>query len=146
MTHGSRILHLPQTKIKQVKGENILLSKQLGITDPINAITNHITCNEIGKETPIASYLESQNKCRCITKSSLLKQYNNIWTKHGLERFTGHCFQIRGTIFYLIKGINPDIVKVLGWWKSDAFRRYWYNLQVLGILHTELIENREKDK
>ncbi len=46
-------------------------------------------------------------------------------------------------MFYLIKGINPDVVKTLGRWKSDAFRRYWCNLKALGILHTELMENGE---
>ncbi|KAK0235649.1 hypothetical protein EDD85DRAFT_921887 [Armillaria nabsnona] len=102
-THGSRILHLPRTKMEQ----------------------------------------EGRSKCKCITKNMMLKRCNNIWTKHGLGRFTGHCFRIGGTTFYLIKGINPDMVKMLGRWKSDTFRRYWRNLKALGILHTELMENGE---
>ncbi|KAK0231382.1 hypothetical protein IW262DRAFT_1262014, partial [Armillaria fumosa] len=57
---------------------------------------------------------------------------------------TGHCFHIGGTTHYLVNGINPDIVKVLGRWKSDVFQRYWRNLKILGILHTECMEGDRK--
>ncbi len=72
-THGSSILHLSRMKMEQVKGEDVLLSKQAGITDPINPLANHIACNKIFDKTPIVSYLESWSKCKCITKNSLLK-------------------------------------------------------------------------
>ncbi len=141
--HGSRTLHLPRTKMEQVKGEDVLLSKQNGHTDPIDALNNHIFQNDIQNDTPLASFKEGRSKRKCITKNAMLKQCNNIWTKRGLGQFTGHCFRIGGTTFYLIKGINPDIVKTLGRWKSDTFRRYWRNLKALGILHTEHMENGE---
>ncbi|PBL04219.1 hypothetical protein ARMGADRAFT_1041712 [Armillaria gallica] len=107
--HGSRILHLPCTKMEQVKGEDVLLSKQNGCTDPIDALNNHIFQNSIQNNTPLASFKEGRSKCKCITKNAMLKCYY---------------FRIGGMMFYLIKGINPDIFKTLGRWKLDAFRRY----------------------
>ncbi len=58
----------------------------------------------------------------------------------------GHSFRIGGTTFFLIKGVNPDVVKALGRWSSDAFKKYWRNLEILGILHIELLDTTEKKK
>ncbi|PBK92711.1 hypothetical protein ARMGADRAFT_1104259 [Armillaria gallica] len=79
--HGSRILHLPHTKMEQVKGEDILLSKQNGCTDPIDALNNHIFQNDIQNNTPLASFKEGRSKRKCITKNAMLKWCNNIWIK-----------------------------------------------------------------
>ncbi len=79
--HGLRILHLPYTKMEQVEGEDVLLSKQNGHTDPIDALNNHIFQNDIQNDTPLASFKKGRSKRKCITKNVMLKWCNNIWTK-----------------------------------------------------------------
>jgi hypothetical protein len=50
---------------------------------------------------------------------------NDVWSKHGFARYTGHSFRIGGTIMLLRSGISPEVVKKMGRWKSDAFQLYW---------------------
>ncbi|KAK0431596.1 hypothetical protein EV421DRAFT_1852992 [Armillaria borealis] len=121
--HGSRKLHLPWTKTKKNQGEDVILCKQNGTADPINAMLHHIHKNRLSENSPIASYIAPNAK-----------------------QFLKRCNEICGTTFFLIKGVNPDVVKALGRWSSDAFKKYWCNLEILGVLHIELLDTTEKKK
>jgi hypothetical protein len=49
------------------------------------------------------------------------------------SRVTGHSFRIGGATVFLEHGVESDIVKRLGRWRSDAALLYWRNLpKVLG--------------
>ncbi|KAE9392968.1 hypothetical protein BT96DRAFT_829884, partial [Gymnopus androsaceus JB14] len=60
---------------------------------------------------------------------------NAVWSRHNIPHMTGHCFRIGSTTHYLVQGIPPDIVKMLGHWKSDAFLKYWRDLDSLASIH-----------
>ncbi|KIK74200.1 hypothetical protein PAXRUDRAFT_176435 [Paxillus rubicundulus Ve08.2h10] len=47
----------------------------------------------------------------------------------------GHSFQIGGTTELLVTGVPPDVIKVLGWWSSDAF--FLVLLVFTGAPHTD---------
>ncbi|EJD33618.1 hypothetical protein AURDEDRAFT_48719, partial [Auricularia subglabra TFB-10046 SS5] len=60
-----------------------------------------------------------------LTKRAFLSRLNEIWTAAGMCRVTGHSFRIGGTTALLRAGVEPEVVKVAGRWKSDSFLRYW---------------------
>ncbi|EJD42254.1 hypothetical protein AURDEDRAFT_43481, partial [Auricularia subglabra TFB-10046 SS5] len=60
-----------------------------------------------------------------LTKRVFLSRLNEIWSAAGMVRISGHCFHIGGTTALLRAGVEPEVVKMAGRWKSDAFLRYW---------------------
>lgn len=85
-------------------------------------------CESPRKESPelhLASLLLPLGR---LPFSSLQKNFmrrcNDILHDLGYSRITGHCFRIGGTTELLLAGVDPEVVKKLGRWKSDAFLRY----------------------
>jgi hypothetical protein len=135
---GSRMLHLAQTKKLGRKGEDIILCKQYGGSDPIDALTLHLSINVFGDDLPIFSYLTTSG-IRFLTRTRLLERCNSIWTTYGLPLCSGHSFHIGGTMELLISHVLPDIVKMMGRWSSNSFLRYWRSLETLIPLHAECL-------
>ncbi|KAJ7573838.1 hypothetical protein C8J56DRAFT_981098 [Mycena floridula] len=144
---GSRILHIPFSKTRLEKGDDVVVARQQGPTDPIAAIDNHFSLNRISPDVPLASYVEYPDGMDfppvryCLTKEVFLRRCNEIWKRQDIQRFTGHSFRIGGTTFFLISGINPEVVKAFGRWRSSAFLAYWRCLDALAVLHIEMIAN-----
>ncbi|KAJ3723844.1 hypothetical protein C8R42DRAFT_578085 [Lentinula raphanica] len=132
---GSCCLSLPSTKTSQNRGDEVLIPIQNGRSDPIQALQDHLAINNVSDSDPLFSYLDSNCVRRVLTVKVLLHRCNDIWKLHGLPVMSGHCFRIGGTTHYLLSGVNPDVVKVFGRWKSSAFLTYWRHLESLGSLH-----------
>ncbi|KAJ4499666.1 hypothetical protein C8R41DRAFT_814741 [Lentinula lateritia] len=120
---GSKQLFLPRTKTSQQRGEKVMVPVQQGST------------NELTPSNPLFAYTDTNGTKRILTKTLFLRRCNAIWKHHGISRQTGHCFRIGGTTYYLLAGVNPDVVQVFGRWKSSAFLKYWRNLESLASLH-----------
>ncbi|KAJ3770232.1 DNA breaking-rejoining enzyme [Lentinula raphanica] len=132
---GARILHLPKTKTQQVHGEKVVITPNGTEVDPIRALRKHIAANRLGPDDPLFAFRNKDGGLELLSKSTFLSACNGIWSTHGIPRITGHCFRIGGTTHYLLAGVSPDVVKALGRWKSDAFLRYWRNLDQLATIH-----------
>ncbi|KIL56020.1 hypothetical protein M378DRAFT_201055 [Amanita muscaria Koide BX008] len=142
---GSRMLLLPWTKVKRAKGEEVAICRQAGVTDPITALNRHMQINEINHaDTALASYCSIRGPRKLLTISRFIKRCNEIWQAKGRQRYTAHCFRIGGTTHYLLHGVNPDVVRMMGRWSSDAFMRYWRQLDVVATVHTELLHGRSR--
>ncbi|KAF8322878.1 hypothetical protein F5887DRAFT_837617, partial [Amanita rubescens] len=61
---------------------------------------------------------------KLLTASKFMKRCNELWKGWGHPRFTGHSFRIGGTTHYLLRKVDPNVVRVMGRWSSDAFLRY----------------------
>lgn len=132
---GERILHLPQTKTSQTRGEKVILAEQPGRTCPNRAFRHHIKVNRLREEHPLLAYRNNNGRIAVLTKTDFLTRCNQVWSLKGIPRMTGHCFRIGGTTHLLTSGVPPDVVKALGRWKSDAFLKYWRNLDSLASIH-----------
>lgn len=124
----SCMLHLPWAKVKQTVGEDVAICWQHGITNLVAALEWHLLLNDITNPDMAISSHTGNHKLLTILK--FIKQCNDIWGAQGRARFSGHSFWIGSTTFYLLQGINPDIVCVMGQWSSDTF--IWYSK----LLHT----------
>lgn len=133
--NGDRKLHLPKTKVQQSRGEEVIYSPQPGRTSPTRAWREHIRVNRLGPDDPLLGYRDDSGELKVLTKTLFLKRCNQVWAEHDIPRMTGHCFRIGGTTHFLTLGIAPDVVKMLGRWKSDAFLKYWRDLDSLASIH-----------
>ncbi|KAJ7760576.1 DNA breaking-rejoining enzyme [Mycena metata] len=136
---GSRTLHLPNTKTRGKKGDDVFLSRQRGAADPVDALNAHIAANHLLPGDPLFSYRARSGGILALTKRKFLARCNEVWSKFGLPRLTGHCFRIGGTTELLLAGVPPDIVKLMGRWSSDAFLRYWRALHRIAPPYVEFL-------
>lgn len=132
---GDRKLRLPKTKVAQSRGETVILTPQPGNISPTKALREHIHINRLHPEHPLLAYRDKDGVLKVLSKGSFLNRCNEIWSRHGIPKMTGHCFRIGGTTHYLVEGVPPDVVKALGRWKSDAFLKYWRDLDSLASIH-----------
>lgn len=139
---GSRSIHLPWSKTKKARGEDVVITRQKGRTDPIAALEKHMRINKLSSHHPIASYRDAQGKVKALTKQRFLRRCNSIWKRYKIRRITGHSFRIGGTTHYLLVGVNPEVVKTFGRWSSNAFLRYWRSLDALASRHIEMLKSK----
>jgi hypothetical protein len=126
---SSYTLFLPQTKTKR-HGESVTLVSQLGSSDPLHLLQNHLQVNHLGSSFPLFAY-KTPHGSHILTKRQFIIRCNNVWSKLGYPHTTGHCFRIGGTTELLLSGVPPDVVKAMGRWSSDSFLRYWRSLEDL---------------
>ncbi|KAE9391928.1 hypothetical protein BT96DRAFT_1000852 [Gymnopus androsaceus JB14] len=96
------------------EAEEVVYSPQPGRTSPTRAWREHIRVNRLGPDDPLVAYRDENGELKVLSKTVFLKRCNEVWSRHNIPRMTGHCFRIGGTTHYLVQGIPPDIVKMLG--------------------------------
>lgn len=121
------IIHVPFTKATRNtgnnNGEDIFWARQVGVTDPAEALENHIRVNNPQPLEHLFCY-SHKNARRPLTKYIFNKTVKDKLASKGLEPLAGHSFRIGGTLEYLLRGVSFETVKSMGWWASDAFQRY----------------------
>lgn len=132
---GDRKLHLPKTKVSQSRGESVVLTTQPEGLSPTKALREHIYINHLHPEDPLLAYRDENGDLKVLSKTLFLRKCNTVWSGLGIPKMMGHCFRIGGTTHFLIAGVAPDVVKAIGRWKSDAFLRYWRDLDSLASIH-----------
>ncbi|KAF8599400.1 hypothetical protein BDV93DRAFT_477440 [Ceratobasidium sp. AG-I] len=135
--NGIRTLSLPRTKTRRASGDNVHITQQEEPINPEQAIKNHFHINNslAAHDHLFAFRAPTTNTTHCLTKEVFINRCNEIWSNHGLERFTGHAFRIGGTSTLLRNGVDPNIVKELGRWSSDAFFKYWRDIPAIASNH-----------
>lgn len=135
-TMASITMTLPHTKVKKWTGEEITLTQQLDASNPVQALDLHLSINKLPPHLPLFSFRVGL-ETRVLTKQHFLSACNNIWSKSGLPRYTGHSFRIGGTTALLLAGVQPSLVKEMGRWASDAYKLYWRDFHTLIPLNAQ---------
>ena len=119
---SSTVFHIPKTKAS-LHGEDVSWSKQAGDTDPEAALTHHMALNKPPEDGHLFAYLK--NSCfRPLTKSEFIWTVAVAARVAGLDPCEGHGIRIGSTLEYLLRGTPFEVMKVKGWWVSDAFLVY----------------------
>ncbi|KIJ09321.1 hypothetical protein PAXINDRAFT_87622 [Paxillus involutus ATCC 200175] len=87
--NGSRKCHLPFTKVAKSRGEDVVICRQHGPSDPIAAINSHLSINPMPPNLPLFSYLSTRG-WRCLTRKKLLSRCNAVWSLAGIPSISGH--------------------------------------------------------
>lgn len=136
------VLHVPYDKSNRVIGRDVVImtvhpDPEL---DPVAALDEHFRVNRIGTDEdmadePLFAAISWKDKSlfHHLTKKYITKSANETLKKRGLPEITGHSNRIGGATFLLLTGVDPDAVKQIGGWKSDAYLRYWRELKKLAV-------------
>ena len=61
---------------------------------------------------------------RPLTRTQVTNKLTEIAKRNNLADLKGHSLRIGGTLFYLLKGVPFDVVKVTGRWAGESFVLY----------------------
>jgi hypothetical protein len=136
---NSSELQLPWSKTKQFDGDKIFLLRQRQPLNATYAASRHFAASPLHSERLLCEF-GTEHSSSFLCKESFMAMCNSVWSKEGLPRITGHSFRIGGTTALLCSGVNPEIVKKLGRWSSDAFLIYWRSLGHLFSKHASDLE------
>jgi len=118
--------HIPSSKTKGRKGDDINITDSDCITSAIEALENHLIINAaVPGEAPLFAWESADGSYRPMTREWFMSRCNEIWQIEGLGSLLGHGFRIGGTTHLLLLGVDPTIVMALGRWTSKAFLAYW---------------------
>lgn len=131
-------IHLPWTKTNKSFGVSIPLPAQFGVSNPATALRNHMAVNSLHSSTPLFCYSHG-GTAKMLHKALFMERCNAVWVSIGSSRLTGHSFRIGGTTELLLAGVDPDVVKVMGRWSSDAFLRYWRSVSDIVAIHASFV-------
>lgn len=123
----SSTIALPWSKTQGWKGDTIHLTAQKHGVSPTLAIQAHISSSILPNSALICEY-RSGSHIRTLDKQEFMTMCNTIWSNNGFSKYTGHSFRIGGTTMLLRCGVEPEVVKKMGRWHSDAFQLYWRDL------------------
>ena len=95
------VLHLPRTKAAGSEGEDIYWAAQVGDTDPIAALVQHLRVNQPSEASHLFAYKATNTRCP-LTKSKFLERVEAAAHAAGLEPLQGHGIRIGSTLEYLL--------------------------------------------
>ncbi|KAF8952987.1 DNA breaking-rejoining enzyme [Flammula alnicola] len=115
-------LHVPKTK-NSAEGEDVFWAKQNDLTDPEEALRNHLRINDPPENQHLFAYRYKSSR-RPLTKSKFVERLAKAARTAGLDPLQGHGIRIGSTLEYLLRGMPFDVMKAKGRWASDAFLVY----------------------
>ena len=116
--------NLPVTKCAP-EGEDVQCAPQTGcVTDPEMALQNHFRINPAPTSAHLFAWKHPKSGLRPLSKNQVTSRIAAIAKLCSLSNLKGHSLRIGGTLFYLLKGIPFDVVKVMGSWAGEAFTLY----------------------
>lgn len=151
--------HIPWTKTTLQNGADITLTARHDSLCPVAALLHHTLVNgRSPTSTSLFAYKNTSNVWLHMTKSRFLKFVSGIWESVGLEKVSGHCFRIGGTVLLLLAGVPPQVphihpppfsfsnpfqvVAAAGGWTSLAFLRYWRRMSDIVFASTSQAYSR----
>ena len=102
--------------------EDIQCAPQVGyITNPETALQNHLRVNPAPPDAHLFAWKHPRSGLHPLSKTQVMSKLTDIAKRNNLADLKGHSLCIGGTLFYLLKGVPFDVVKVIGRWVGEAF-------------------------
>ncbi|TFK55687.1 hypothetical protein OE88DRAFT_1616024, partial [Heliocybe sulcata] len=105
------------------EGQAVLVNEQDDVC-PIYSLRNLAAVVPARAHDPLFSWRDSRGDVRPMVKQRALERINRIFIANGWGTTFGHSFRIGGASFFLAKGVDPEIVRLAGCWKSLAYQTY----------------------
>ena len=91
---------------------------------PLEAVRNLAAIVPAGPHDPFFSWRDEQGNIRPLTRDAALRFLNRRLAHLGFGTTFGHSFRIGGASFLLAQGVSPEIVRLMGRWRSLAYEVY----------------------
>lgn len=130
-------LDLPSAKTaKAGEVQHVFLVRQNTLC-PLEALRNLASVVPAGADDPLFSWRDVRGDIRPMTRELALRAINDRFRALGLSSTFGHSFRIGGASFLLSQGVDPEVVRLMGRWKSLAYEVYIRAFEQVASRHTE---------
>lgn len=134
-------LDLPSAKTaKPGEIQHIFLVKQ-GTLCPLDALKNLAKVVPVTKEEPLFCWRDRTGSTRPMVHDTTLKFISERFTTQGMETTFSHSFRIGGASFYLSQKVDPEVVRIMGRWRSLAYQVYIRAFKQVASRHTANLTN-----
>ncbi|KIK94236.1 hypothetical protein PAXRUDRAFT_460585 [Paxillus rubicundulus Ve08.2h10] len=115
---------LPSTKCAP-GGEDIQCASYKDcVSHPEAALRRHFRINPAPSSAHLFAWRHPKSGLRPLSKAQFISRITSIAKRCGLADLKGHSLRIGSILFYLLKGIPFDVVKVMGRWAGEACLRH----------------------
>ena len=129
-------LDLPAAKTaKPGEIQHIFLVKQNTLC-PLDALQNLASVVPALAQVPLFSWRDRQGNHRPMVRDTALAFINGRFTGMGIGTTFGHSFRIGGASFYLSQKVDPEVVRIMGRWRSLAYQVYIRAFEQVASRHT----------
>lgn len=129
-------LDLPSAKTARAgEIQHVFLVKQDSLC-PIDALHRLGSVVPASSLDPLFSWRDRHGDIRPMVRDTALQFINGRLSALGFSTTFGHSFRIGGASFYLSQGVNPEIVRLLGRWRSLAYEVYIRAFEQVASHHT----------
>lgn len=136
-------LHLPSAKTARAgEVQEVHISKQ-GTLCAHSALFN--LASVVPAQSPkdsLFSWRDRRGAIRPMVRDRALERINSILSRHGWGMTFGHSFRIGGASFLLSQGVQPEIVRIIGRWKSLAYEAYIRAFEQVSSKHVANLSQR----
>ncbi|EJD44540.1 hypothetical protein AURDEDRAFT_65153 [Auricularia subglabra TFB-10046 SS5] len=124
--HGNpiSILHVPQTKVEPVLGEDIYWAPRAGFSDASSALQQHLALNVPTPAAHLFAYRDKHRRLKTLTKATFLTRLGTAAAAAGVPAPRGHSVRVSSTTHYLLNGLSFEAMRIKGRWASNAFMLY----------------------
>jgi hypothetical protein len=104
--------------------QDIFLTQQLGPLCPIEALANLARVVPAHADDPLFSWRDRDGHVYPMIRDTTLKKIRSVLLGFGYTSMYGHSFRIGGALYLLAQGVSPEIVRLMGRWRSLAYKAY----------------------
>lgn len=128
-------LDLPSAKTaKPGEIQSIFLVEQ-GDLCPLHALQNLASVVPAGASDPLFSWIDGKGAIRPMIKSTAIRHINGILGAMGWGTSFGHSFRIGGASHFLALGVEAEIIRIHGRWRSLAYEVYIRAFEMVASRH-----------
>ncbi|CAL1697734.1 unnamed protein product [Somion occarium] len=129
-------LDLPSAKTaKPGEIQHVFLAPQNSLC-ALQALQNLFRVVPATSRDPLFSWRDKQGVIRPMVRDVALSFINSIFRASGWGTTFGHSFRIGGASFYLSQKVDPEIVRLIGRWRSLAYETYIRAFEQVNSRHT----------
>jgi hypothetical protein len=104
--------------------QDIFLVQQPGLLCPLEALYNLACMVPAATSSLLFSWRDKTGLVRPMICDTALQKIREVLAAFGYTSMYGHSFRIGGASHLLAQGISPEIVRLLGRWRSLAYETY----------------------
>lgn len=128
-------LDLPSAKTaKPGEIQSIFLVEQ-GDLCPLDALRNLSRVVPASASDPLFSWIDRFGEVRPMVKSAAIHHINSILEPFGWGTSFGHSFRIGGASYFLALGVEAEIIRIHGRWRSLAYEVYIRAFELVASRH-----------
>lgn len=118
------VLHIPETKMSPITGEDLYWGPRSDSSDASSAIRDHLSINSPPPNAHLFAYRDAKGRPKTLTRTVFLARLKTAAASAGVVFPPGHSIRVSSTTHYLLNGLSFDAMRVKGRWAGNSYTLY----------------------